>query len=1135
MSVAGRDDVLYESLEIRVLGPLRVRRADGTVVQPAEWLTSQTADLLRLLALRVNEPVGVDVLTEALWPKVDETRGRASLRNAASRLRKVLGEDCVQRRLGGLVLTGAWVDVHAFRTLAHQARREMLAGAWSRVVTTTREAEAVYLGEFRAHNDGAEWAFRERDALSATYRVLVADAAEAAAELGWWHDAVDFAERTLQLEPCAERAFRVLMRAQRGLGETALALKTYDRCRRVLADDVGADPSAETRELYTELLADEPSPVEAPPFRGRSYETEWLRELVETSIAIGEPSIVCLTGDAGSGKTRLVEQTLAGPGLALTVVPCAAGDDPWPAVRAAVEGPADGAVVRTAGADAGRTRVPTVLVDDVHHLADADLDLLGERLASLSGSACVVLAGRSELTDGRAQRLVAASEARGSVLGLPQLESEEIGDLCAALLRGEVSDALVADVVARTGGQPGPVVALVRAWAASGRIAATSSGLVALHREVLGETDASVRHLLTEAVDHLPPDALDLLHLVAVIARPVTVEVLLPLTESVHLGGASGGGWSWLRRTLDHLTDLTLLTPTPAGLAPRDALFNDLVLTWLRPSARRQLHRLVAERAHISSAERVEHWTKGGEPQLARAAAMDAAADAVEEHQFERARLHLRRLCRTSEESNANPSDRIELYEGWGEAAAQLGRTQEARAAFAAAASTARAHGLPDVARLEARSQGAADPTAAAAAAVPATTGAIPMVGPGTAPATAPSAVPAPVPTLRPVPGPTPATATQWTYPGAPTDTDHLALRRQQAVRDADAAGDADRRARARSDLMWDVCIPQRKFRAVRRVAKQALELATDPGVRAEVVAGSWFAPAVVGDAAEVEVALGRVAPHGHKALSPAPTGGPLLALQLLVAHDLGRRDLVGLQDAAAAHGLLEDPLTFQWLEIRTATERSDYAAALRADAVPTPATASPLVRGLRWCASAALAMELGRPDDARQWLLAVIEDAQRTGGNLLVPEAAARLVVLEAHTDLVSARRRFDQYEESVDSRTWFPRENVLKLIARAAMRSADGRPADAAAAAAAAADVAERSGLVHLAAFAHRHRAFHLTAAGSVHEARLAAAAEARWQRRGGARPRRPVEPDLPDATEADPDPDPEPAWSLQGHELG
>ena len=1113
MSVVGRDDVLYESLEIRVLGPLRVRRADGTVVQPAEWLTSQTADLLRLLALHVNEPVAVDVLTEALWPKVDETRGRASLRNAASRLRKVLGEDCVQRRLGGLVLTGAWVDAQAFRTLAHQARREMLAGAWARVVTTTREAEAVYLGEFRAHNDGAEWVFRERDVLSSTYRVLVADAAEAAASLGWWHDAVDFAERTLQLEPCTERAFRVLMRAQRGLGETALALKTYDRCRRVLADEVGADPSAETRELYVELLADAPEPVEAPPFRGRSYETEWLRELVETSIATGQPSVVCLTGDAGSGKTRLVEQTLAGPGLALTVVPCTPGDDPWPAVLAAVEGPGvGGGVVRDAVGSHGRTPVPTVLVDDVHLLARPVLEELGQRLGALRGAACVVLAGRPELTDGRAHRLVAPAGPRGSVLTLPPLESEEIADLCAALLRGEVSDLLVADVLARTGGLPGPTVALVRAWAASGRIAATSSGLVALHREVLGENDPSVRHLLTEAVDQLPPDALDLLHLVAVIGRPVTVEMLLPLTESVHLGG-SGGGWAWLRATLDRLTDLALLTPTSAGLAPRDALFNDLVLTWLRPSARRQLHRLVAERAHISSAERVDHWTQGGEPQLARAAAMDAAADAVEEHQFERARLHLRRLCRTSEETNANPSDRIELYERWGEAAAQLGRTQEARAAFAAAASTARAHQLPDLARLELRSQGIVDPLADAAplgVLPPADVAA--SAAPATAAATATAA--APVPARLPVPGPTPAAPVPWVYPGAPTDSDHLALRRQQGVRDADAAGDADRRARARSALIWDVCVPQRKFRAVRRTSKQALGLATDPAVRGEVLAGGWFASAVVGDAAEVEVALGREAPRGSKALTPTPTGGPLLALQLLVAHDLGRRDFVALHHAAVAEGLLTDPLSSQWLEIRTCTERNDFAAALRADALPTPATASPLVRALRACASAALAMELGRPEEARQWLLGVVEEAQRTGANLLVPEAAARLVVLEAHTDRPSARRRFDQFEESVDSRTWFPRENILKLIARAAMRSADDRPADAAAAAAAAADIAERSGLVHMAAFAHRHRAFHLTAAGSVHEARLASAAEARWQRRGGTRPRRVVALEVPEA---------------------
>ena len=162
MNATQIDEVPYERIEVRVLGSLRVRRADGTVVDPAEWRTAQTADLLRLLALHVGEPVAVDVLVEALWPNVDDSRGRASLRTAASRIRKALDEDCVQRRLGGLVLTGAWVDANAFGALAQQSRRHILNGELAKAVTTTREAEALYLGEFRSHHDNTEWALRER-------------------------------------------------------------------------------------------------------------------------------------------------------------------------------------------------------------------------------------------------------------------------------------------------------------------------------------------------------------------------------------------------------------------------------------------------------------------------------------------------------------------------------------------------------------------------------------------------------------------------------------------------------------------------------------------------------------------------------------------------------------------------------------------------------------------------------------------------------------------------------------------------------------------------------------------------------------------------------------------------------------
>jgi len=1092
------DEVPAERVEVRVLGPLRARRADGTVVQPADWRTAQTADLLRLLALRVDEPVAVEVLIEALWPRVDEKRGRASLRTAASRIRKALGEDCVQRRLGGLVLTGAWVDAHAFRTLAHEARRHVVTGALAKAVTTTREAEALYLGEFRSHNDSADWGLRERDALAATFRTMIADAAEAAAALTWWHDTVDLAERTLLVEPCSERAYRALMRGQRGLGETPLALKTYDRCRRVLADEVGADPSAETRALHLELLTDEPVVLAPAPFSGRAHEQDWLRELAETSAATREPTLVCLLGDAGSGKTRLVEGVLPVDGSSLNTISCSPDADPWPALLAAIGADMDGPRAKERLVLVPRHGPVTVLVDDVHLLSAPAVERLADGLASLRGPACVVLAARPSLDDGRAQRLVASMGGRASLLTLPPLAPDEVAELCAGLLHGDASSQLTAEVVARTGGVPGAVVTLVREWTSGGRVAATSSGLVVLHGEVAGSPGTPVRRLLSQAVDHLSPAAMDVLHLVAVLGRPVTPELLLPLTADLRPRGTTDHE-QWLRATLDHLADLTLITASDAGLGPRDPLLTDLVLTWLRPSARRRLHRRVAERAHISSAERVEHWLQAGEPQLARAASMDAAAEAVEEHQYERARIHLRRLCRTSEVNDAAPSDRVELYERWGDVAEVLGRTHEARAAFAAGASTARAHDLPDHERLEAKSKLAVDshpgqsvrrdppppsgaPTAESAG----------SVGPITLPAQDPTvAWPAPV------------------CSGVPTDQDDVALRMQRAVQDADERGDPDQRALARASLVRAVCIPQRKFRAARRWTKQALSLTVDPVICTEVLVGAWLAGVVLGDASAAEEALGRAAALLGEGYSD-DSRPALAALRCLVAHDLGRREYPALHAAAAGEGVFDDPLGHQWVAIRVATERNDLAAATQADRVPTPTGASPVVRQLRGCASAALAMELGRPDQARTMLLEVLDVAQETGSTLLVPEAVARLIALDAYTDLASARRRFEHFDATVGSHTWLPRENVLKLIARAAIRAADGRPDDAASAAAAAADTAERAGLVLLAAQSHRHRAVHLSAAGNTFEARLAVAAAARWRRSAfpsAALPRTPV----------------------------
>ena len=1080
MATSKNVQIAQERIEVRVLGPLRARRADGSVVPADQWRTAQTADLLRMLAMRVGEPMSVEVIIDALWPQVDERHGRASVRTAASRLRKALGADCIQRSMGGLVLTGAWVDTAAFAGLAQQSRRHLVNGHLASAVTTAREAEALYLDSLGPVTDTADWVAHEREALAATFRAMIADAAEAAATLAWWHDARDLAEQTLVVEPCSERGFRTLMRAHRGLGETALGLKTFDRCRRTLADELGTDPSPDTQALYRDLLADEPEEPATPAFSGRTHEVTWVREVAETATTTGEPAVVLLVGPPGCGKTRVVDEAFTGAGRRLEVIACVPDEDPWPAIAHA----ADAARARAASLDKSAIGPLAVLVDDAHRLDDATFELLLGHLSTLRGGLCVILAGHSSLDDGRSQRALAVLGTRAGTLRLPALAVEEVSELCAAVLGGPVTGQLTASVRSGTDGRPGDVVWLVRSWASAGRIAATSSGLVLLDGAAAHVPGADDRHRVAQALHALAADELEVLQLTAALARPVTPALLTSMLGA-EVDADQAADPQRLRGILDHLLDLGLLTCTDDGFVARDPLLADHVLAWARPSARRRLHRRVAQSA-VSSAERVEQWGLAGETELSSAAAMYAVEDAVEEHDYERARLHLRQLCRAQDASDAAPADRLELLERWGDVALALGRTHESHAALAAAASVARAHQLSDVTRLEAKCRASlASSTSSPAAAT------------DLAPSVAATSSQPTVPPARQGGPATAAPRVPGFYPGAPTHRDDLSVRLHRAVAQADEDGDPARCAAARAELVAEVCVPGRRFRAARRWTSEALDVADDPLDAVRALSSSCLAAVALGETGTGEAALQRL----QQMIEIGNPGGPVdpdvAALDALLAHDLGLPDFAERYVTAATLGVLDDPRSYQWVAIRVATERNDLTAAQTADREPTPDDASPLVRTLRGCASAALAMEEGDAARAHTLLLDVLDVADRTGVTLCVPEAVARLIVLEAQHDLASARQRFEHFEAIVGSDTWLPRENVLKLLARAAVRAADGRPDDAAATAAAAADTAEDAGLVLLASLAHRHHAVHLSEAGRSSEARLASATAARWRR--------------------------------------
>jgi DNA-binding SARP family transcriptional activator len=241
-------------IEIRLLGALEVHRPDGSAVDGREWKTGKTLDLLRMLALTVGRPTPVDDLQASLWPDSEHSRAQSSLRTATFRIRQVLGRDALEREFGGLRLHGARVDVAGFRTLANRTRHFLQAGDTTAAAMAAQEADALYRGELRAHDDGADWVVSERRSLDAIRQGLLCDGAEAVAALGLPAEAVDFARRVLAGNPYSERASRLLMAGYAGLGETSAALREYDRCRRLLADELGVDPAPQTQAVHLRIL-----------------------------------------------------------------------------------------------------------------------------------------------------------------------------------------------------------------------------------------------------------------------------------------------------------------------------------------------------------------------------------------------------------------------------------------------------------------------------------------------------------------------------------------------------------------------------------------------------------------------------------------------------------------------------------------------------------------------------------------------------------------------------------------------------------------------------------------------------------------------------------------------------------------
>jgi hypothetical protein len=125
------------------------------------------------------------------------------------------------------------------------------------------------------------------------------------------------ATKSLQIDPLREETYQQLMLLLSKSGQRSAALTYYDTCRRILDEELGIEPNAETSTIAEQIrngvsqsrtsVATLPSyhlPTQATPFVGRTTELNQINEILDTS----DCRLLSLTGPGGIGKTRLALQ-----------------------------------------------------------------------------------------------------------------------------------------------------------------------------------------------------------------------------------------------------------------------------------------------------------------------------------------------------------------------------------------------------------------------------------------------------------------------------------------------------------------------------------------------------------------------------------------------------------------------------------------------------------------------------------------------------------------------------------------------------------------------------------------------------------------------------------------------------------
>ncbi|WP_190075811.1 AfsR/SARP family transcriptional regulator [Streptomyces lanatus] len=324
---ASRSSAEPEAVPLRfsVLGPVRAWRGEEQLPTGSP----QQRALLVALLLREGRTATAAELIDALWGEEPPEQALAAVRTYASRLRRVLSPGVLVSESGGYAVRGLAddaLDLAVAQNLEAEAERARRSGDLTHARQLLDKALGLWGGETLAGIPGP-YGEAQRDRLGEWRLQLLESRLDMDLEQGCHAEAVSELTALTAEHPLRERLRELLMLALYRSGRQAEALAVYADTRRLLADELGLDPSPDLRELQQRILQADPglaepsSPVAEPPqhpvrpsqlpatvpdFTGRASFVSELSEVLAAAEGEGRVMAVsALAGIGGVGKTTL--------------------------------------------------------------------------------------------------------------------------------------------------------------------------------------------------------------------------------------------------------------------------------------------------------------------------------------------------------------------------------------------------------------------------------------------------------------------------------------------------------------------------------------------------------------------------------------------------------------------------------------------------------------------------------------------------------------------------------------------------------------------------------------------------------------------------------------------------------------